>query len=183
MTLAKSFVPFSTRLQQCIARNFAMMELTLTLANAFWQMDFGKPGGAASKVGEGLKRRGWGRERRRGGSYSLRVILPVIWRALSLILRKGRLNRRAFSKCTCRARAVDHGLSHSARNRRNTRYVYQIRTPSLAFAFGPVMLVRRVVMKSCRHFSGWPCLPTDRHREGRYYNLTDSDPETCPNCT
>jgi cytochrome P450 len=61
--LTASFAPFSAGPRQCIAKNFALMELTLTLANVFWRMDFKKSEGAVGKVGEGVKGRGWGRER------------------------------------------------------------------------------------------------------------------------
>ncbi|SPO03128.1 related to cytochrome P450 CYP3/CYP5/CYP6/CYP9 subfamilies [Cephalotrichum gorgonifer] len=61
--LTANFVPFSAGPRQCLAKNFAMMELLLTLARLFWRMDFRKSSGALGKVGEGGKGLGWGRER------------------------------------------------------------------------------------------------------------------------
>jgi cytochrome P450 len=51
--MSKSFAPFSIGQRQCIAKNFALMELTLTMAHVFWRMDFEKPEGVAGQVGEG----------------------------------------------------------------------------------------------------------------------------------
>lgn len=55
----RSFAPFSTGPRQCIAKNFAMMELMLTMANVFWRMDFENVG----VLGEGGESMGLGRER------------------------------------------------------------------------------------------------------------------------
>ncbi|KAE9367264.1 cytochrome P450 [Stipitochalara longipes BDJ] len=57
--MSRSFAPFSIGPRQCIAKNFAMMELTLTMANVFYQLDFE----SAGTLGEGKKGAGWGRER------------------------------------------------------------------------------------------------------------------------
>lgn len=57
--MSRSFAPFSIGPRQCIAKNFAMMELTLTMANVFFRLDFEKVG----TLGEGKKGNGWGRER------------------------------------------------------------------------------------------------------------------------
>jgi hypothetical protein len=57
--ISRSFAPFSIGPRQCIAKNFAMMELLLTMANVFWRLDFEGVG----KLGEGGKGKGWGRER------------------------------------------------------------------------------------------------------------------------
>ncbi|PKS08395.1 hypothetical protein jhhlp_005339 [Lomentospora prolificans] len=53
--ITANFAPFSTGPRQCLAKNFALMELTLTLANVFWRMDFRESAGALGKVGEGAK--------------------------------------------------------------------------------------------------------------------------------
>lgn len=49
--MGKSWAPFSSGPRQCIAKNFALMELMLTLANVFWRLDFEKIG----TMGEGKK--------------------------------------------------------------------------------------------------------------------------------
>jgi cytochrome P450 len=36
----RAFAPFSTGPRQCIAKNFAVMELMLTMAHVVWRMDF-----------------------------------------------------------------------------------------------------------------------------------------------
>lgn len=45
----RSFAPFSTGPRQCIAKNFALIELMLTLAKVFFVLDFEKAG----DMGEG----------------------------------------------------------------------------------------------------------------------------------
>jgi cytochrome P450 len=57
--MSRSFAPFSVGPRQCIAKNFAMMELLLTMANVFFRLDFEKVG----TLGQGKKGAGWGRER------------------------------------------------------------------------------------------------------------------------
>lgn len=57
--MSRSFAPFSVGPRQCIAKNFAMMELLLTMANVFFQLEFEKVG----NLGQGKKGAGWGRER------------------------------------------------------------------------------------------------------------------------
>jgi cytochrome P450 len=57
--MSRSFAPFSVGPRQCIAKNFAMMELMLTMANVFWRLDFERVG----TLGEGKKGLGEGRER------------------------------------------------------------------------------------------------------------------------
>lgn len=57
--MSRSFAPFSVGPRQCIAKNFAMMELLLTMANVFFRLDFEKVG----ILGQGKKGAGWGRER------------------------------------------------------------------------------------------------------------------------
>ncbi|KAH6699018.1 cytochrome P450 [Leptodontidium sp. MPI-SDFR-AT-0119] len=47
--ISKSFAPFSVGPRQCIAKNFALMELYLTMANVFWKLDFE----SAGELGEG----------------------------------------------------------------------------------------------------------------------------------
>ncbi|KAL2068442.1 hypothetical protein VTL71DRAFT_16540 [Oculimacula yallundae] len=47
--ISKSFAPFSVGPRQCIAKNFALMELYLTMANVFWKLDFE----SAGSLGEG----------------------------------------------------------------------------------------------------------------------------------
>lgn len=57
----QSFAPFSTGPRQCIAKNFAMMELLLTIANVIWRMDFeceGSMGGGGEEMGLGRERKG-----------------------------------------------------------------------------------------------------------------------------
>jgi len=54
-----SFAPFSVGPRQCIAKNFALMELLLTMAKVFWLLDFERVG----TLGEGRKGMGEGRER------------------------------------------------------------------------------------------------------------------------
>ena len=57
----RSFAPFSTGPRQCIAKNFAMMELLLTIANVIWRMDFereGNLGGGGPEMGLGRERKG-----------------------------------------------------------------------------------------------------------------------------
>jgi len=51
--MSRSFAPFSVGQRQCIAKNFALMEITLAMANVFWRLDFEKPEGEAARVGEG----------------------------------------------------------------------------------------------------------------------------------
>ena len=57
--MSRSFAPFSVGPRQCIAKNFAMMELLLTMANVFFRLDFEKVG----TLGQGKKGAAWGRER------------------------------------------------------------------------------------------------------------------------
>jgi hypothetical protein len=57
--MSRSFAPFSVGPRQCIAKNFALMELMLTMASVFYRLDFE----SAGKLGEGKKGAGWGRER------------------------------------------------------------------------------------------------------------------------
>ncbi|RDW62507.1 hypothetical protein BP5796_10809 [Coleophoma crateriformis] len=57
------FAPFSVGPRQCLAKNFAMMEMLLTMANVVTRMDFKLPEGDAAKVGGGGKGQGWARER------------------------------------------------------------------------------------------------------------------------
>ncbi|KUJ22174.1 cytochrome P450 [Mollisia scopiformis] len=57
--MSKSYAPFSAGPRQCIAKNFALMELMLTMANVFVRLDFEKVG----TLGEGRKGMGEGRER------------------------------------------------------------------------------------------------------------------------
>ncbi|KAK0099590.1 hypothetical protein ONS95_013512 [Cadophora gregata] len=47
--ISRSFAPFSVGPRQCIARNFATMEMYLTMANVFWKLDFE----SAGDLGEG----------------------------------------------------------------------------------------------------------------------------------
>ncbi|KAG4416598.1 hypothetical protein IFR04_010241 [Cadophora malorum] len=47
--ISRSFAPFSVGPRQCIAKNFAMMEMYLTMANVFWNLDFE----SAGSLGEG----------------------------------------------------------------------------------------------------------------------------------
>jgi len=56
----RSYAPFSIGPRQCVAKNFAMMELLLTMANVFWRFDF-ESVGALGEGGEGL---GMGREKK-----------------------------------------------------------------------------------------------------------------------
>jgi cytochrome P450 len=60
------FAPFLTGPRQCIAKNFAQMELLLTIANIFWRFDFQKVG----RLGEGGK--GLGRGRQRIGEFQFK---------------------------------------------------------------------------------------------------------------
>ena len=62
----RSFAPFSAGPRQCIAKNFAMMELMLTMANVLVRMDFENLG----HVGDGGKGMGEGRERK--GRFQLK---------------------------------------------------------------------------------------------------------------
>jgi cytochrome P450 len=55
----RNFAPFLVGPRQCIAKNFAQMELLLTMANVLWRFDFENVG----TVGEGKKGMGKGRER------------------------------------------------------------------------------------------------------------------------
>jgi len=64
--ISRSFAPFSVGPRQCIAKNFALMELMLTLANVFYQLDFE----SAGTLGEGKEGAGWGRERE--GEFQLK---------------------------------------------------------------------------------------------------------------
>ncbi len=57
--MSRSFAPFSVGPRQCIAKNFALMELMLTMANVFWRLDFEKVG----TMGEGRTGLGDGKER------------------------------------------------------------------------------------------------------------------------
>lgn len=57
--MSRSFAPFSVGPRQCLAKNFALMELLLTMANVFVRLDFEKVG----TLGEGKKGMGAGRER------------------------------------------------------------------------------------------------------------------------
>ena len=57
--MSRSFAPFSVGPRQCIAKNFAMMELMLTMVNVFYRLDFE----SAGTLGEGKKGAGSGRER------------------------------------------------------------------------------------------------------------------------
>jgi cytochrome P450 len=61
--MTRSFAPFSVGPRQCIAKNFALMELMLTMAHVLWRMDFERPDGPEGKIGEGAKRKGEGRDR------------------------------------------------------------------------------------------------------------------------
>ena len=65
-TCQRSFAPFSMGPRQCIAKNFAMMELLLTMANVIWRFDFEIEG----RLGEGGPGMGKGRERR--GEFQLK---------------------------------------------------------------------------------------------------------------
>jgi cytochrome P450 len=58
----KSFAPFSVGPRQCIAKNFAQMELLLALAHVFWRLEFKKADGELGKIGEGGPGKGRGRE-------------------------------------------------------------------------------------------------------------------------
>ena len=49
--LTRSFAPFSIGTRQCLAKNFAMMEMLLSMANVFWRSDFE----SAGKLGEDEK--------------------------------------------------------------------------------------------------------------------------------
>lgn len=64
--MSRSFAPFSVGPRQCIAKNFAMMELMLAMANVIWKLDFEKVG----TLGEGRKGLGEGRERE--GEYQMK---------------------------------------------------------------------------------------------------------------
>ena len=64
--LNKNWAPFSLGSRQCIAKNFALMELSLAMANVFWRLDFEVVG----KLGEGAKGMGEGRERE--GEFQLK---------------------------------------------------------------------------------------------------------------
>jgi hypothetical protein len=64
--IQKSFAPFSVGPRQCIAKNFAMMELLLTMAIVIWRFDFESEG----CLGEGGLGMGKGRERR--GEFQLK---------------------------------------------------------------------------------------------------------------
>lgn len=57
--MQRSYAPFSTGPRVCIAKNFAQMEMALTMATVFWRFDFERVG----RVGEGRKGLGKGRER------------------------------------------------------------------------------------------------------------------------
>lgn len=57
--ITRSFAPFSAGPRQCIAKNFALMELMLTMAHVFLRLDFENVG----SLGEGRKGLGAGRER------------------------------------------------------------------------------------------------------------------------
>jgi cytochrome P450 len=61
--MSKSFAPFSIGPRQCIAKNFALMELMLTMATVFFKMDFQKAEGDAGRIGEGSPEMAPGRER------------------------------------------------------------------------------------------------------------------------
>jgi cytochrome P450 len=62
--MSKSFAPFSVGPRQCIAKNFALLELMLTFANVFWKLDFKNASGVDGTLGEGGKEAGLpGRER------------------------------------------------------------------------------------------------------------------------
>lgn len=56
----RNFAPFSVGSRQCIAKNFALMELHLALAHVIWNLDFECVG----TRGEGGKGQGRGRERK-----------------------------------------------------------------------------------------------------------------------
>lgn len=57
--ISKSYAPFSVGPRQCIAKNFALMEMMLALAKVFWSLEFERVG----TLGEGRKGLGEGRER------------------------------------------------------------------------------------------------------------------------
>lgn len=61
--MMRSFAPFSAGPRQCIAKNFAQMELMLTMANVFYRMDFERAPGELGRIGEGRPGMGPGRER------------------------------------------------------------------------------------------------------------------------
>jgi cytochrome P450 len=64
--LQKCFAPFSAGPRICIAKNFAVMELLLAMANVVWKMEFDRVG----SLGEGQPGMGEGRERK--GEFQLR---------------------------------------------------------------------------------------------------------------
>jgi cytochrome P450 len=61
--LVAGFAPFSIGPRQCIAKNFAQMELMLVMANVFWRLDFKKASGDLGRIGEGGRGIGYGRNR------------------------------------------------------------------------------------------------------------------------
>lgn len=52
----RAFAPFSAGPRQCIAKNFAVMELILTMAIVVWRMDFESVGTPSEEGGLGMKR-------------------------------------------------------------------------------------------------------------------------------
>jgi cytochrome P450 len=64
--MSRNFAPFSVGPRQCIAKNFAMMELLLTMANVFVRLEFEGVG----TLGEGRKGMGVGREKE--GEFQLK---------------------------------------------------------------------------------------------------------------
>ena len=64
--MQRSYAPFSMGPRQCVAKNFAIMELMLTMANVFYKMDFEGVG----HLGEGKP--GMGMDRERVGEFQLR---------------------------------------------------------------------------------------------------------------
>lgn len=62
--MQRSFAPFSAGPRQCLAKNFAVMELLLTMANVFYRLDFKAAVGEQGRLGEGALGLGYGRERR-----------------------------------------------------------------------------------------------------------------------
>jgi len=65
-----AWMPFSVGPRQCVAKNFALMQIKLTLAMVLVRMDFGLADGELGRVGEGGRGgegwagKGWGRDKK-----------------------------------------------------------------------------------------------------------------------
>jgi cytochrome P450 len=68
--MSKSFAPFSVGPRQCIAKNFALMELMLAMAYVFWRFDFKSADGQDGRIGEGATQ--MGRDRGRTGEFQMK---------------------------------------------------------------------------------------------------------------